>query len=130
MSLGINVIRNKWRITDGAYEVKKKYFKNVDFSLWRNRYLLHYFSIFAHLCKICNCKGSIGLVHIECQEKWLSVNGHKNCDLCNYKFPVEMKKYINIQVRVPLHVICMTCSCTTIRTKKLENLCLQDYLKS
>ena len=24
-----------------------------------------------YLLKVCNCKGSIGLVHMECHEKWL-----------------------------------------------------------
>ena len=44
------------------------------------------------LYKVCNCKGSIGLVHLECEEKWLSVNGvKKSCDLCGYKFKIRLE---------------------------------------
>ena len=38
------------------------------------------------LHKLCNCKGSIGLVHLECQEKWLKFKGNKICDICGYDF--------------------------------------------
>ena len=38
------------------------------------------------LHKLCNCKGSIGFVHMECQKKWLKFKGNKICDICGYKF--------------------------------------------
>ena len=38
------------------------------------------------LHKVCNCKGSIGLVHMECQKKWLEFKGNKICDICGYDF--------------------------------------------
>lgn len=39
-----------------------------------------------HLLSICQCKGSIAYVHLECIERWLQECGVDTCDLCKYKF--------------------------------------------
>lgn len=37
----------------------------------------------------CNCKGTIGLVHKECLEEWLSRRNTDECNICSYQFKVE-----------------------------------------
>lgn len=37
----------------------------------------------------CNCKGTIGLVHKECLEEWLSRRNTDECNICSYHFKVE-----------------------------------------
>ena len=62
--------------------------------------------IFCRIChdnqgelhKVCNCKGSIGLVHLECQEKWLSLKQNNICDLCGYEFQVILENPKCIEV--------------------------------
>ncbi|CAH8604835.1 unnamed protein product [Heterobilharzia americana] len=34
----------------------------------------------------CRCKGSVGLVHRNCLEKWLLTSGKANCELCGYAY--------------------------------------------
>ena len=41
------------------------------------------------LLSICNCKGSLGLVHKECQQKWLTVKKTNKCELCNTNLNVK-----------------------------------------
>ena len=62
--------------------------------------------IFCRIChdnqgelhKVCNCKGSIGLVHLECQEKWFSIKQNNICDLCGYEFQVILENPKCIEV--------------------------------
>ncbi|KAI5705614.1 E3 ubiquitin-protein ligase MARCH3-like [Diaphorina citri] len=42
-----------------------------------------------NLLSICQCKGSIAYVHIECIERWLQECGVDKCDLCKYQFTTE-----------------------------------------
>lgn len=37
----------------------------------------------------CNCKGTIGLVHKECLEEWLSRRNTDECNICSFQFKVE-----------------------------------------
>lgn len=37
----------------------------------------------------CNCKGTIGLVHISCLERWLSESRSNRCEICRYEFKVN-----------------------------------------
>ncbi|XP_077484979.1 uncharacterized protein LOC144095040 [Amblyomma americanum] len=37
----------------------------------------------------CNCRGTIGLVHKECLEEWLSRRNTDECSICSYQFEVE-----------------------------------------
>ena len=55
------------------------------------------------LLKVCNCKGSIGLVHMEFHEKWLQFKGSKNCDICGYEFEAPLDDEIILCL-----VICLT----------------------
>ena len=41
------------------------------------------------LLSICNCKGSLGLVHKECELKWLQIKNTDKCELCDTKLNVE-----------------------------------------
>ncbi|XP_074100500.1 uncharacterized protein LOC141528371 isoform X2 [Cotesia typhae] len=46
------------------------------------------------LISACKCRGTVGLVHIECLERWLTESGHSCCELCGYKYLTK---------RVPRH---------------------------
>ncbi|XP_065305191.1 E3 ubiquitin-protein ligase MARCHF3-like [Dermacentor albipictus] len=37
----------------------------------------------------CNCRGSIGLVHASCLEKWVSQRRNPRCDICAFAYEVE-----------------------------------------
>ncbi|XP_075744088.1 E3 ubiquitin-protein ligase MARCHF3-like [Rhipicephalus microplus] len=37
----------------------------------------------------CNCRGSIGLVHASCLEKWVSQRRNARCDICAFAYEVE-----------------------------------------
>ncbi|XP_049271234.1 E3 ubiquitin-protein ligase MARCHF2-like [Rhipicephalus sanguineus] len=37
----------------------------------------------------CNCRGSIGLVHASCLEKWVSQRRNPRCDICAFAYQVE-----------------------------------------
>ncbi|KAL3246355.1 hypothetical protein MRX96_057710 [Rhipicephalus microplus] len=37
----------------------------------------------------CNCRGSIGLVHASCLEKWVSQRRNARCDICAFAYQVE-----------------------------------------
>ena len=39
----------------------------------------------------CWCKGSIGLVHKSCLEKWLTISQSDSCDLCSFKFDLAQR---------------------------------------
>jgi len=39
----------------------------------------------------CWCKGSIGLVHKSCLEKWLTMSQSDSCDLCTFKFDLTQR---------------------------------------
>ncbi|KAL7301865.1 hypothetical protein TKK_0005469 [Trichogramma kaykai] len=47
-----------------------------------------------HLVSACRCRGTVGLVHTKCLERWLTESGHQNCELCGYRYAT---------VRVPKH---------------------------
>ncbi|CAH8525334.1 unnamed protein product [Heterobilharzia americana] len=38
------------------------------------------------LLSACRCKGTVGLVHKRCLEKWLLTSGQPNCELCGYAY--------------------------------------------
>ncbi|XP_008545899.1 E3 ubiquitin-protein ligase MARCHF3 [Microplitis demolitor] len=46
------------------------------------------------LISACKCRGTVGLVHTECLERWLTESGHSCCELCGYKYLTK---------RVPRH---------------------------
>lgn len=39
----------------------------------------------------CNCKGTVGLVHKSCLERWLAESNTDRCDLCHKQFTTERK---------------------------------------
>ncbi|EEC19943.1 membrane-associated RING finger containing protein, putative [Ixodes scapularis] len=41
-----------------------------------------------NLLSPCNCKGTIGLVHKECLEEWLSRRNTDECNICSFQFKV------------------------------------------
>ncbi|XP_014213402.1 E3 ubiquitin-protein ligase MARCH3-like [Copidosoma floridanum] len=46
------------------------------------------------LVSACRCRGTVGLVHTKCLERWLTESGHTHCELCGYKYAT---------IRVPRH---------------------------
>ncbi|KAL1463567.1 hypothetical protein WDU94_015307 [Cyamophila willieti] len=40
---------------------------------------------------MCMCRGSVGLVHIHCLEKWLNEKTTDTCELCHYKFDTKFE---------------------------------------
>ncbi|XP_063227095.1 E3 ubiquitin-protein ligase MARCHF3-like [Bacillus rossius redtenbacheri] len=46
------------------------------------------------LRSLCRCRGTVGLVHKECLEAWLSASGSARCELCGFQFELS---------RVPRH---------------------------
>jgi hypothetical protein len=42
-----------------------------------------------HLISLCNCKGSVGLVHRHCMQKWLQVKASDKCELCDTKLVIK-----------------------------------------
>ncbi|XP_043269797.1 E3 ubiquitin-protein ligase MARCHF1-like isoform X2 [Venturia canescens] len=48
------------------------------------------------LISACKCRGTVGLVHTECLERWLTESGHTRCELCGHRYPTK---------RVPRHGI-------------------------
>uniref|UniRef100_A0A0A9W913 E3 ubiquitin-protein ligase MARCH3 n=1 Tax=Lygus hesperus TaxID=30085 RepID=A0A0A9W913_LYGHE len=59
----------------------------------------------------CNCKGTLGKVHLSCLEKWLNFCGRQYCEICKYHFQVKKtRRYgiaqsLRIWVRHPRHRI-------------------------
>lgn len=43
-----------------------------------------------NLIEPCNCKGSMGQIHKNCLEHWLSERTSKKCELCAFEYNVEM----------------------------------------
>ncbi|XP_043460832.1 E3 ubiquitin-protein ligase MARCHF3-like isoform X1 [Leptopilina heterotoma] len=54
------------------------------------------FSYLGPLISACKCRGTVGLVHVECLERWLTESGHSRCELCGHKFSTK---------RVPRHSV-------------------------
>ncbi|KAK2575289.1 hypothetical protein KPH14_008140 [Odynerus spinipes] len=57
------------------------------------------FSSYAYLGPLisaCKCRGTVGLVHADCLERWLTESGHTRCELCGFKYMTK---------RVPRHSI-------------------------
>lgn len=52
----------------------------VDYDL-----LILYFSLL-RLISPCSCKGSLGFVHLQCLEHWLSCSGLLHCELCMFQY--------------------------------------------
>ena len=46
------------------------------------------------LRSVCNCRGTVALVHMICLERWLAESDTSSCELCRYQFTVE---------RIPKH---------------------------
>ena len=42
------------------------------------------------------CRGTVGLIHVECLERWLTESGHTRCELCGHRYATK---------RVPRHGI-------------------------
>ncbi|KAI5700624.1 hypothetical protein M8J76_009898 [Diaphorina citri] len=40
---------------------------------------------------MCRCRGSVGLVHLHCLEKWLNEKTTDTCELCQYKFQTRFE---------------------------------------
>lgn len=47
----------------------------------------------ARVC-VQRCRGTVGLVHTKCLERWLTESGHTRCELCGYRYTT---------IRVPRH---------------------------
>ncbi|XP_033208142.1 E3 ubiquitin-protein ligase MARCH2-like isoform X2 [Belonocnema kinseyi] len=54
------------------------------------------FAYLGPLISACKCRGTVGLVHVECLERWLTESGHTRCELCGHHFSIR---------RVPRHSI-------------------------
>jgi hypothetical protein len=39
----------------------------------------------------CNCRGSIGLYHRSCLERWLSSKAAHTCEICRYQYRVQRR---------------------------------------
>lgn len=39
----------------------------------------------------CHCTGTMGLVHLQCLEKWLSINKSGICELCGFQFTIHLR---------------------------------------
>lgn len=39
----------------------------------------------------CECRGSLGLVHKFCMEKWLNMRNQDTCELCHFKFVTKKR---------------------------------------
>ncbi|XP_077533475.1 E3 ubiquitin-protein ligase MARCHF3-like [Haemaphysalis longicornis] len=50
------------------------------------------------LVEPCNCRGSIGLVHASCLEKWVTQRRQPRCDICAFAYQVEerSKSYLEM----------------------------------
>ncbi|KAK8784592.1 hypothetical protein V5799_009042 [Amblyomma americanum] len=50
------------------------------------------------LVEPCKCRGSIGLVHASCLEKWVSQRRNPRCDICAFAYQVEerSKSYLEM----------------------------------
>uniref|UniRef100_A0A1B0D7C6 Uncharacterized protein n=1 Tax=Phlebotomus papatasi TaxID=29031 RepID=A0A1B0D7C6_PHLPP len=35
---------------------------------------------------LCHCRGTVGLVHRHCLEKWLNESGKTECELCHFRY--------------------------------------------
>lgn len=46
------------------------------------------------LQSVCNCRGTVALVHMGCLERWLAESDSSSCELCRYQFTVQ---------RIPKH---------------------------
>lgn len=46
------------------------------------------------LLSVCNCRGTVALVHMTCLERWLAESDSSSCELCRFQFTVE---------RIPKH---------------------------
>lgn len=44
-----------------------------------------------NLISPCNCKGTVGTVHLQCLERWLNESQSNYCDLCSYCFDTDTK---------------------------------------
>lgn len=44
----------------------------------------------------CNCRGTIGKVHLDCLEKWLTDNSSTKCELCLFQYKVEQVPKYNL----------------------------------
>ncbi|XP_043488563.1 E3 ubiquitin-protein ligase MARCHF3-like [Polistes fuscatus] len=54
------------------------------------------YSYLGPLISACKCRGTVGLVHADCLERWLTESGHTRCELCGYKYTTK---------RIPRHSI-------------------------
>ncbi|XP_023289777.1 E3 ubiquitin-protein ligase MARCH2-like [Orussus abietinus] len=64
------------------------------------------------------CRGTVGLVHAECLERWLTESGHSRCELCGHRFATK---------RVPRHGI-LRCVALWFRTVVATRQMLLDVL--
>ncbi|KAL1132392.1 hypothetical protein AAG570_010347 [Ranatra chinensis] len=57
----------------------------------------------------CNCKGTLGKVHLSCLERWLNMCGREYCELCHFQFSAHRsRRYglfqsIRVWMRHPRH---------------------------
>ncbi|XP_065224340.1 E3 ubiquitin-protein ligase MARCHF3-like [Planococcus citri] len=52
----------------------------------------------------CKCKGSIGLVHSRCLERWISISCATRCELCSTKYTGRKKLKYGIVSSIPRYV--------------------------
>ncbi|XP_014245382.1 E3 ubiquitin-protein ligase MARCH2-like isoform X1 [Cimex lectularius] len=59
----------------------------------------------------CNCKGTLGKVHLSCLERWLNICGRQHCEICKFEFSAKRRRRysvlqsVRIWVRHPRHRI-------------------------
>jgi hypothetical protein len=51
----------------------------------------------------CNCIGSVGLVHVNCLERWLSTSRTRECEICKHDIDVYLRNRTFSEVCNKLH---------------------------
>ncbi|XP_066599610.1 E3 ubiquitin-protein ligase MARCHF2-like [Prorops nasuta] len=47
-------------------------------------------TFFEPLIATCKCRGTVGLVHVGCLERWLTESGHTKCEICGHKYVTRL----------------------------------------
>ncbi|XP_020288445.1 E3 ubiquitin-protein ligase MARCH2-like isoform X2 [Pseudomyrmex gracilis] len=48
------------------------------------------------LISACKCRGTVGLVHTECLERWLTESGRVRCELCGFRYATKRVRRYNL----------------------------------
>ncbi|XP_014245384.1 E3 ubiquitin-protein ligase MARCH3-like isoform X2 [Cimex lectularius] len=44
----------------------------------------------------CNCKGTLGKVHLSCLERWLNICGRQHCEICKFEFSAKRRRRYSV----------------------------------